>query len=212
MITVITGHYGSGKSTLAANLSAGAAADRNRTVCIVDMDTVNPYFRTADLEAYLTAHNVVLIAPMYARTNLDVPVLNFDIEAVCGQYDDVFIDMGGDDAGAYPLGRYRAYLASRDDVRVLYTVNFRRLLTSSADEAVQVMREIETACGLKVTGIANNTNLGVLTDENIIAEGREKAALLSEMTGVPVFCDTAPAHIAAEGFLPLEILMKSADE
>lgn len=212
MITVITGHYGSGKSTIAAHLSAKAAENKSRSVCIVDMDTVNPYFRTADLEEYLNTHGVTLIAPMYARTNLDVPVLNYDIEAICGQYDDVFIDMGGDYAGAYPLGRYRRFLSARDDVEVLYTVNFRRFLTQTAEEAAEVMNEIVTACGLKITGIVNNTNLGKLTDADIISDGVSKANMLSELTGVPVFFSTAPGFTDIDGFMPIEILMKSADD
>ncbi|MBQ5311623.1 MAG: hypothetical protein ILP19_06230, partial [Oscillospiraceae bacterium] len=85
-------------------------------------------------------------------------------------------------------------------------------LKTTAEEAAEVMREIENACGLKMTGIINNTNLGVLTDEGIISDGRKAAAELSRITGVPVYCDTAPDHIASEGLMPVKILMKSADE
>ena len=47
-ITVIAGHYGSGKSTFAANYAIDMSK-KGEAVTVVDMDTVNPYYRTADL-------------------------------------------------------------------------------------------------------------------------------------------------------------------
>ena len=46
-ITIITGHYGSGKTNLAVNLAVNASRE-GKAVAIVDLDIVNPYFRTAD--------------------------------------------------------------------------------------------------------------------------------------------------------------------
>ncbi|MBQ8979759.1 MAG: cobalamin biosynthesis protein CobQ [Oscillospiraceae bacterium] len=202
MITIITGHYGSGKSTVAANLAAKSPGS-----VIVDMDTVNPYYRTADLKAYLDAHGVRLVAPMYARTNLDVPVLDFDIVTICDSAENTVIDMGGDDAGTYPLGKYRSYLSARDDVQMLYTVNFRRMLTAEPSQAAEVMHEIENACGLRITGIINNTNLGEATDEDIIREGIAKAEELSRITGAGIYAHTSPAGISYPDTLPVDVIM-----
>lgn len=203
MIVIITGHYGSGKSTVAANLAASMTGD----TVIVDMDTVDPYYRTADLKTYLEAHGVRVIAPMYARTNLDVPVLDYDIQTICENTENVVIDMGGDDAGTYPLGRYRAYLSSRSDVKMLYVVNFRRMLTSSPVQAAEVMGEIEAACGLKIGGIINNTCLGEETDADIIREGIPKAEELSRMTGTDIYAHTSPRELSLEGTMPIDIIM-----
>ena len=46
-IIAITGHYGSGKTNLAVNLAVDYAKAGDR-VTIIDLDIVNPYFRTAD--------------------------------------------------------------------------------------------------------------------------------------------------------------------
>ena len=46
-ITVICGHYGCGKTNLVLNLAA-EAAQRGRRSVVVDMDVVNPYFRSSD--------------------------------------------------------------------------------------------------------------------------------------------------------------------
>ena len=45
-ITVITGHYGCGKTNLSVNLAV-KAAEKWEKVTVVDLDLVNPYFRTA---------------------------------------------------------------------------------------------------------------------------------------------------------------------
>jgi Mrp family chromosome partitioning ATPase len=48
-ITIVTGHYGSGKTNLSVNLAINAAKE-GKNVTIVDLDIVNPYFRTADFK------------------------------------------------------------------------------------------------------------------------------------------------------------------
>ena len=65
------------------------------------MDIVNPYFRAADFKDKFPGSNIEIICPPYANTNLDIPVLNFDIERIAKESDFVVIDVGGDDAGAY---------------------------------------------------------------------------------------------------------------
>jgi len=50
-IIAVTGHYGSGKTNLAVNLAVDLSRAGER-VTIVDLDIVNPYFRTADFSEY----------------------------------------------------------------------------------------------------------------------------------------------------------------
>lgn len=213
-ITVICGHYGSGKSTFAANYAVKSAEDGHSTA-VIDMDTVNPYYRTADLEKIFAEKGVRLIAPMYAGSNLDVPILNYDIPALYSSGENLVIDLGGDDSGAYPLGKYRDFLkAHADETEVLYIVNFRRFLTSGPKEAEKLMREIETACGLDITGIVNNSNLGVETYEDVIREGMASAEKFAEITGLPVFCHTVPkipecSEIHGDKIFPVEIYIKN---
>ena len=95
-ITVICGHYGCGKTNLALNLAVEAARRGRRSV-IVDMDIVNPYFRSSDYSAFLKKHGVELIAPVFANTTLDTPVLPPEIYSVFSMEDaDIFIDASGD--------------------------------------------------------------------------------------------------------------------
>ncbi len=191
-ITVVTGHYGSGKSTFAANYAVRCSQQGER-VTVADMDTVNPYYRTADLKALFDENGVELIAPRYAGSNLDMPIIDYDIPGLYETGRNIIIDMGGDDAGAYPLGKFAAFLREhKDETEVLYVVNFCRCLTYDTDGAQEILKEIENACGLKATAVVNNSNLGFETDESIINEGLKKAEKLSAETGIPIFCSTVP--------------------
>ncbi len=215
-ITVITGHYGSGKSTFAANYAI-YCAKAGEKVTVVDMDTVNPYYRTADLKDIFTENGVRLCAPRYAGTNLDIPVLDFDIPSLAAEGRKLVIDLGGDDSGAYPLGKFRDFIRENEkDSEILYVMNFCRFLTHTPEEAEEILRAIEAACGLKATALVNNSNLGSETDRDIILNGIRQAEKVSEATELPVFCHTVPktddaklAAINAENIFPVDIYIKN---
>ena len=48
-VTVITGHYGCGKTNLAVNLAL-FFAKQGEPVTVIDLDIVNPYYRTNDFK------------------------------------------------------------------------------------------------------------------------------------------------------------------
>ena len=61
-IIAVTGHYGSGKTNLAVNLAVDFAKEGER-VTIIDLDIVNPYFRTADFSELFGSLGIKLVAP-----------------------------------------------------------------------------------------------------------------------------------------------------
>ena len=73
-IYLITGHYGSGKTNFAVNLALDQRK-QGKSVTLVDLDIVNPYFRTADSEAFLRARGIKPLVPQYANTNVEIPSL-----------------------------------------------------------------------------------------------------------------------------------------
>jgi len=195
-ITIVTGHYGSGKTTLSVNLALRAAAEGSKAA-IVDLDIVNPYFRTADFRELFAEKGVNLIAPDFANSNLDIPSIQFDVAELAMTEDSLIIDVGGDDAGATALGRYADALREFcDDIDMLYVINQRRYLTRTPEEAVQLMYEIEAAAHMKHTAIVNNTNLGRETDIAVIESSRDFAVKVAEATGLPVKYTVYPEKLA----------------
>ena len=98
-IVVIVGHYGSGKTNLAVNLALDIKK-KTKDVVLVDLDIVNPYFRSADFQTLMEKHGIEMITPTYAKSNLDIPALTGQLDAAICTQKHLIIDVGGDDAGA----------------------------------------------------------------------------------------------------------------
>lgn len=209
-INIVTGHYGSGKTNFSANLAVKLAESGER-VTVVDLDIVNPYFRSADFGELFGSKKIELVAPMYANSNLDIPAISFDLERIAAESGYLITDVGGDDAGAIALGRYaKAFEEFSDEVEMLYVVNCRRFLTSTADEALALMYEIEAAAGMKHTAIVNNTNLLYETTAEVLESSQKFAEEIAEKAGLPIEYTCVPMGIAAKvtNPFPVEIYVK----
>lgn len=207
-ITLFCGHYGSGKTNIAVNY-AFYLASLGKPVTIADIDIVNPYFRTKDSEEELTQAGIRVISLPFANTNVDLPSLPAEVYgAVQDKSRFAVLDIGGDDRGAFALGRYAPYILKENDFDMLFVANFYRPLTRTAPEALEVMREIEAACGIPFTGIVNNSNLGELTTAQEIHDTEETAERLGQLASLPVVMTTAEEHIAEDGMFPLKLQKK----
>lgn len=195
-VTVITGHYGSGKTNISVNLAVEAAQSGEK-VTVVDLDIVNPYFRTADFRELFDETGIELITPSYANTNLDIPALNFDLERIAADDDmHLLIDVGGDDDGAVALGRFSEALASYgDELDMLYVINRYRYMTRQPQEAQELMYKIEAASHLKHTGIINNSNLGNETTQQTVESSLSYANEIAQSVGLPIVFTTAPRSL-----------------
>lgn len=142
-ITLITGHYGSGKTNFAVNLALRQAAE-GKKVTVVDLDIVNPYFRTADFAELFEQNGIHLEKTLYANTSLDIPAISFDLARLAYEEECLIIDVGGDDAGATALGRYAEMLRSyQAELDMWYVVNRYRYLTAQPQEALTLLYEVQ---------------------------------------------------------------------
>lgn len=206
-IIVITGHYGSGKTNLAVNLAVDFAR-AGESVTIVDLDIVNPYFRTADFGELFREHGIKLVAPQFADTNLDIPSLAIDMSALIGGCDRLIIDVGGDDSGAVALGQYSAVLKN-NGCGLYYVVNRYRYLTRTPEEAAALLADIEKISRLKVKGVINCSNLGSETTAADIALTADYAQRCGELAGIPVVMTAAKRTLALDGAYGVEIYVKT---
>ena len=160
-IHIICGHYGCGKTNLALNLAL-TLRRKGEKVTVADLDIVNPYFRTADYKEVLEKQGVRVICPHSAGTTIDAPQINAEIFSIFDRPEGhVVIDVGGDDAGAAALGRFKRQIEAAGGCEMLYVVNRYRKLVETPEEAVSLLHEVEAASRLKATGVVNNSHLSL---------------------------------------------------
>ena len=197
-VTLLAGHYGSGKTNIAVNLAFRLKETRAK-VAIADIDIVNPYFRTKDSQAELEKAGIRLISSEFASSNVDLPALPQGVYAVTDDPElTAVIDVGGDDRGALALGRWREAILTENDYEMLFVVNMYRPLTADVEGALEVFREIETACRMPFTAVVNNSNLGELTDAETVLRSRNYAKEICEKTGLPLKMTAVKSNLANE--------------
>ena len=171
-INIITGHYGTGKTNIAVNL-AFDFKDQGYDVIIADLDIVNPYYRSADFRNQLENAGIKVLTTNFANTNLDIPSLPAEIFSIFSdKKKKVILDIGGDDAGAMVLGRFRDYILE-DDYEMFYVINEKRSMSCDFEENLNLLGAIENVTGLEVSRIINNTHLCSETTEKIILDSMD---------------------------------------
>lgn len=213
-ITLFAGHYGSGKTNIAVNY-AFKLRQQGLEVAVADLDIVNPYFRTKDSEKELKDAGIRLICSDFASSNVDLPSLPQDIYSVIDDRTEYAVmDIGGDDRGAYALGRYSESIVRENDYEMFLVINMYRPLTRDAYSTLEVMNEIEKAASMKFTAIINNSNLGEETTAQDVLDSLKYADEVSKLTGLPVAMTTVKKTLYKElygrvsNMLPLTLQAK----
>ena len=182
--TVLTGNYGSGKTELALNLALAAAEVGSAT--LVDLDIVNPYFRSGEQAERLRQAGVRVLMPSFALTTVDIPALPAEIQSVFETpCDRVIFDVGGDDTGAAALGRYAPSFARfRAQTQTALVINCLRPLTQTAEDIIDLTGRIAARGRLTLDALVNNTNLAGETDAAMVQAGEAIVRQVAAMLGV----------------------------
>lgn len=213
-LNIFCGHYGSGKTEVSLNYAIKLAKE-GKKVTIVDMDIVNPYFRTADAKKILKDYDIELIVSEFANSNLDIPTIPQEVKKVFYNTDRTIIfDVGGDDDGAFALGQFHSFFQN-EEYKMTLVVNTKRPLTKKCDELYDMALRIEYASRLKFTDIANNTNVGVMTDSKTLLSDFDEIKSLSQKLQIPVSMQCGltdnlselPKEFAKDKF-PMQIYIK----
>lgn len=206
-VSIFAGHYGSGKTNIAVNYAL-SIAEKGEKVSIADLDIVNPYFRTKDSAQVLEKNGIRLISSEYANTNVDTPALPSEIYSVFEDKSGYgVIDVGGDDRGALALGRYVPMLVQENNYEMFFVINKYRYLSSTPEETVEIMQEIEQAAGLKFTAIINNSNLGEETTAETVLNSVPYAEKVAEITGLEIKLTTVKGNLYDELLPDIKNLM-----
>ena len=202
-ITVLCGSYGSGKTELALNLALSSA--KKQPTVLVDLDIVNPYFRSSEKREMLENAGVKVLAPSFADTSVDLPSLPAEIVSVFLEQDKkIIFDVGGDDTGAVALGRYYKYF-SQDEYEMLMVVNVFRPFTSCAEDIAELARLISARSRLSFSALINNSNVGLLTEQSNIEHGISIVEKAAALLNLPVRATLADSNIIAEKHIDLPV-------
>lgn len=207
-ITIHIGHYGSGKTELSLNLMK-KLLEQGEKATLVDLDIVNPYFRSGEHKKMLENLGAKVIRPNFEETNVDVPSLPPDVlTAFVDKTSKVVLDVGGDPSGATALGRYHNDI-EEDDYVVKCVVNTMRPFTKTADEIVEMVKGLERAGKLKIDMLINNTNIARETTADMLVESQPIVEEAAKMLGIYVEQIGAMQNIIDE--LPKDFYEKYKD-
>lgn len=190
-VVILVGHFGSGKTEIAVNLAFGLR-NRGADVSLIDLDLVKPYFRCRLAKDDLHARGIRLVAPTGDRFYADLPILVPEARTAVrrgnGNGGRLIVDVGGDDLGARALGSL-AGTVDRSSTEILFVVNANRPFAGDLPSRRTMLREVEAAARLAVTGLVANTHLLEETTPETVRAGIRAAREMETATGSPIrFC------------------------
>lgn len=213
-ITIFCGNYGSGKTEISLNTAIKYAKENKKTT-LVDLDIVNPYFRSSEQMELLNNYGIKVLCPTFANTAVDIPSLPASIQSIFADKDQtVIIDVGGDATGATALGRYKPFLESEDAITYM-VINARRPFSKGTNELSVMLEDIQFKSRLKIDCLINNTNMARNTTIDDLIYGQEIIEKISSkysipiryISGKPEILEQLPPSITAER-LPINIYMR----
>ncbi|HHU49368.1 MAG: hypothetical protein ACOYEH_08870 [Caldicoprobacterales bacterium] len=213
-LVLFTGHFGSGKTEIAVNYALRSADSGHKTI-LVDLDIVNPFFRSSEVGAHLEANGVKLISPNFVSTAVDVPSLPAEIYSVFSDKSaKVIFDVGGDEIGARVLGQFHPYF-QKEPYLMYYVINTKRPLSCTEQDILSMMQEVQRMSRLRITHLINNTNLSYETEICDIINGHVLISQISKSAEIPIayiagvkeLLDQLPDEMDC-GLFPIRIFMK----
>ena len=185
-IVLVVGHYGSGKTEFALNYAI-KLLEKNKKIAIVDLDIVNPYFRSREKKEFIEKNGIRLISNNFDYDiAVDLPSVSASVYAPLQDKDcHVVFDVGGDNVGARVLAQYKKYF-KENEYDMYCVINANRPETSNLEGALYHISSIEHETGLKITGIINNTHLIRETKKEDIFRGQILCSEISREINIPL--------------------------
>lgn len=172
-LIIVIGAYGSGKSEYSINL-AREFSEQGEKVILVDLDVVNPYFRSRDVRDKFEKEGITVIAPEGEFQHADLPMLSPRIMGAVQNFSEtVILDVGGDPAGCRTLARYVDNIKKRG-YEMHLVINTKRPFTADVTGITEMLEMLRFASKLDITEFICNTNLMEHTTADIIEDGIKK--------------------------------------
>lgn len=197
-ITITGGAYGSGKTEFAVNYAKHLKKEGSGRVGLVDLDIVNPYFRSRELTEELEQDGITVVSSELAMENVDIPALSPRIFSVLQDHSyRVVFDVGGDPVGARALGRFNQYFQT-EPYDFWIVINPFRPDTKDADEAAAMIGKLQKAAGIQATGLVANINLGRETTLEVWRQGLSIINETAAHTNLPIVYQAVEERFLAD--------------
>lgn len=211
-IIILTGNFGSGKTNLALNIARYLRREFKK-VTMVDLDIVNTYFKTHDFKSITESEGIEVIYNNYKTSTIDIPSIDFDLDAIVNSDAHLVIDVGGSEVGARVLGRY-AEIIKKKDHTLLYIDNYYRYNDNYIEESANLISSIEKSSRLKIKYIVNNSNLGKETTNTNIEDSLVNIHKLSKFTNKEIIFTSVKKDIVEDvlnikNIYPVDIFVKA---
>lgn len=184
-LQIFCGAYGSGKTEVSIN-TAFKLQDITHDVAIIDLDLVNPYFRSRELKQSFQSKGIIVVAPAGELSGADLPIITPQVRGyLSSPKHQIVIDVGGDDAGSRALSQFAPVIKQlKHDLYMV--INDRRPWTNTVQGIAESVARVEHASRLKVTALISNPNLGADTSIDVIHKGHKLVLEAGTFLGLPV--------------------------
>jgi len=201
-IKIITGHFGSGKTEFAVNYAKHIKSENSDPVCLVDLDLVNPYFRSREKTVAFKELGIEILSSDLEGEAADIPSISARIQKV---FDNktlrTIIDLGGDPMGATALGRFFESMVE-SEIDIWLVVNANRPYTQTVEDTLMYAHNLEAKIGFKITGIINSTHMVKYTTSEDIEHGYHIASQVAAILNVPVKYNVLLENLVENTHLP----------
>ena len=184
---ILVANYGSGKTEISLNMALDAVKE-GKKVALVDLDIVNPYFRSSAKRAVLEDAGVKVIASEFANTPIDLPLVAAETARIFkDEFDLAIVDVGGDPVGATALGRYKEEFSRLlDRLNTNFVINASRPQTMNLEDIRVMFDLIESRSRLKMKWLINNTNLAYESSGQNLLDGQKLVENVSKTFELPI--------------------------
>jgi energy-coupling factor transporter ATP-binding protein EcfA2 len=211
--TVVTGHYGSGKTEFSVSLAMLLAekvilskdisgSSPYSSLALIDLDIVNPYFRSREQREILESAGISLYGSMFdTEITAELPALGATVRKPLEDKNcRVIIDLGGNDIGAMIINQFKKYFTD-NDTEMLAVINTNRPETATVKDILSHISAIQAITGLSVSKLINNTHMLHETTVEDILSGNDLCKEVSQTPNIPILCNCYSTRIIDESKL-----------
>ena len=184
-ITIFIGEIGSGKTEISINYAIKLRKEKDKDVDLIDLDIMKPYIRLRDLKDEIEKFGVNVVSPPQRYKQADLPILIHATKSCIFDEDRFCVyDIGGGEESSFILRQFPEL--KEFPYNLFFVVNIFRPFTQTKEEIENAIKTLESASGLKISGIVSNSHLRENTKKEDVIKGYKVVKEVSGVLGIPI--------------------------